>query len=475
MTVRGQEIVDADETVCGLYRHLLGRTPGEKELEGWSAYARGGATVLDLVEKFVSTEEYKSRLRVASNASGLRNFGGWFSFGRSGPSEEVIGPGWSYQEDAYRWMTGRFSVLAMPMPMRSNAADFILMLRVTPHTANGQIDCQRCTIVCGAETVAEVKLALPVPSWIGFRVPAEAVVSGTLAVLFVHPDAGSPQQFGISPDSRELAIAVHEAVLMPVTQADDLRGWRGKTGHFVSSDWRAQAIVPDWKSIASKFQSVGQDCEFGLMQRRCEAEPLGLFRFSYTWTHALIQSLRSEFSELADEEKLNIFVSSWGEYVCEFECLDLWYHTHVPADRDLDVDAFRRKESTRLKMMVRLFREDLEDGEKVFVLLRKDAPLDEFEVLPVASLMRRYNPKAALLWVTVAGPGERHLVGQCETVGNNLLKGYIDGFSGQDVEWSTLSLACWKDIMISALHALGRPIPTRDEGLLPKDEGLLPK
>ena len=34
----------------------------------------------------------------------------------------------------------------------------------------------------------------------------------------------------------------------------------------------------------------------------------------------------------------------------------------------LDVDALRRKESTRLKMLVRLFREDLEDGEKVFVL-----------------------------------------------------------------------------------------------------------
>ena len=48
------------------------------------------------------------------------------------------------------------------------------------------------------------------------------------------------------------------------------------------------------------------------------------------------------------------------------------FHTFVTADQDPDVDALRRKESTRLKMLVRLFREDLEDGEKVFVLLRKD-------------------------------------------------------------------------------------------------------
>ena len=467
VTAPGQEIVDAEVTVRGLYRHLLGRTPREKELRGWSAYASQGATVLDLVESFVATEEYKRQLQAAPEEFSLPKFGRCFSFDKSGDSDDVIGPGWSVQEDAHRWMTGQFSVLALPMPTESKAADFILMLRVAPFTANGQIDCQRCTVVCGAETVAEVRLVLPVPTWIGFRVSAKSVVSGKLAILFVHPDAGSPQQFGVAPDSRELAIAVHEAVLLPVTEADELRDWRGKTGRFVSSDWRAQALVPDWKSIASKFQSVGQDCEFGIVQRQCEAEPLGLFRFCNTWLHGLIQCFRSEFSQLTDEAKLNIYPSSWGEYVGEYKTLNLTYHTLIPTDQNLDVDAFRRKELIRLKMMVRLFREDLEDGEKVFVLLRKFAPLDEFEVLPLISLMHRYNPKAALLWVTVAGPDEEHLVGQCQIVGNNLLKGYIDGFPGlneeQKVDWSTLSLGCWKDIMVSALQALGRPIPTLAE------------
>ena len=142
--------------------------------------------------------------------------------------------------------------------------------------------------------------------------------------------------------------------------------------------------------------------------------------------HTLIQCLRSQFSELTDEEKLKISPWENEEYagrVGEYENFDLLYHTWIPIDQNPDVDAVHRKESTRLKMMVRLFIEDLEDGEKVFVLLRKDflrrdAPLDEFEVLPVISLMRRYNPKAALLWITVAGPDERHLVGQCEMIGN---------------------------------------------------------
>jgi len=66
---RGQEMVDAEATVRGLYAQLLGRTPMGKELEGWSAYAaREGVTVLDLVEHFVSSAEYKSRLRAAPDA-----------------------------------------------------------------------------------------------------------------------------------------------------------------------------------------------------------------------------------------------------------------------------------------------------------------------------------------------------------------------------------------------------------------------
>jgi hypothetical protein len=403
--------------------------------------------------------------------SDLSRFGRSISFGKRGRSEQVIGSGWSFQEAAYRWMVGGFSELALPMPAESNAADFILMLRVTPYTANGQIDCQRCTVVCGAETVAEVKLVTP--SWIGFRISAEAVVSEKLAILFVHPDAGSPQKFGISRDSRELAIAVHEAVLLPATEADESMGWRGRTGHFVSSDWRAQAFVPDWKKIASRFQSMGQNCEFGLIQRLCEAEPLGLFRFGSVELHALIQCLRSEFSELTDERFKITTPSVCHDYVAEYEGLDLFYHTFVPVDQNVDVDALRRKELTRLTMLVRFFREDLDDGEKVFVLLRRDAPLDEFEVLPVISLMRRYNPKAALLWITVAGPDERHLVGQCEMVGNNLLKGYLDRLvSRNDADWNTLSLGCWKDIMVSALQALGRPIPTRAQDLPPEQERL---
>jgi hypothetical protein len=484
----------AEEYVASLYATVLQRDPGPDEFANWMPAAEAWPAA-DVYLAFINSEECKRLQRKSmltsegvsaekeangeflSNTSSnegesysdLPNFGRSISFGRRGHSEEIIGAGWSIPEDACRWMTGSVSLLALPVPPESNAADFILMLRVTPYTADGQIDGQRCTVVCGAETVAEVKLVTP--SWIGIRISAEAAVAEKFVILFVHPDAESPQKFGISPDSRELAIAVHEAVLLPVG-ADDLTGRRGRSGQFVSSDWRAQAVVPDWKKVAFAFQSMGQDCEFGLVQRQFDAEPQGLFRFANIRVRGLVQCLWNDFSEITDEETLCFDKVHCGEYLGEYKSLEFLHHTMVLADDYPVGDALRRKVSTRLKMLVRLFREDLEDGEKVFVLLGKDDPLSEFEVLPVISLMRRYNPKAALLWITVAGPDERHLVGQCEIIGNNLLKGYLDRFSAPVADWNKLPLECWKDIMVSALEALGRPIPTQVQVLPPEQEQL---
>jgi FkbH-like protein len=67
-TPRSAEIAAAEETVRGVYKHLLGRAPMEKELEAMSGFVRDGVTALDLVEYFVSTAEYKSRLQGAPPA-----------------------------------------------------------------------------------------------------------------------------------------------------------------------------------------------------------------------------------------------------------------------------------------------------------------------------------------------------------------------------------------------------------------------
>jgi hypothetical protein len=52
----------AEETIRTLYSELLARSPGEGELEAWTAYARG-RSVIDLVKLLVSSDEFKGRLK----------------------------------------------------------------------------------------------------------------------------------------------------------------------------------------------------------------------------------------------------------------------------------------------------------------------------------------------------------------------------------------------------------------------------
>ena len=47
-----------------------------------------------------------------------------------------------------------------------------------------------------------------------------------------------------------------------------------------------------------RFESLGDNCEFGLFQRMCNAEPLGLFRFAGGYLPEIIRGLNSGFSGL---------------------------------------------------------------------------------------------------------------------------------------------------------------------------------
>jgi SAM-dependent methyltransferase len=54
---------DMEETVRDLYSELLARPPEESELKFWTDAARG-ISVIDLVKRFVSSDEFKARLKV---------------------------------------------------------------------------------------------------------------------------------------------------------------------------------------------------------------------------------------------------------------------------------------------------------------------------------------------------------------------------------------------------------------------------
>jgi hypothetical protein len=60
------------------------------------------------------------------------------------------------------------------------------------------------------------------------------------------------------------------------------------------------------RDLTLGFENLGDNCEFGIVQRRCGAEPLGLFRFSSTQLKPLIAGIRNRFTGMAEHGNLRL-------------------------------------------------------------------------------------------------------------------------------------------------------------------------
>lgn len=179
------------------------------------------------------------------------------------------------------------------------------------------------------------------------------------------------------------------------------------------------------RSLMLCFESLGDDCEFGLLQRRCGAEPLGLFRFTGITPAMLLRALEARCAGMEDEAQLTVqFDPATGEgsvrhalYDCE--------HLIVVRERAASIAEVRASESRKLAFMRRKLIEDLEDGEKICVIKSRDGIAPE-EIAALQAQLGRYGA-APLLWVSLADAD--HAPGDVEWAGPRLLRGWIDRFA----------------------------------------------
>jgi len=84
---------------------------------------------------------------------------------------------------------------------------------------------------------------------------------------------------------------------------------------------------PESRSLLLGFESLGENCEFGLVQRRFDAEPLGLLRWTYTGPDMLAQLLEFKFENLGNTEDLVLSRARWGEYFLKDGVYGITFHT----------------------------------------------------------------------------------------------------------------------------------------------------
>ncbi len=204
-----------------------------------------------------------------------------------------------------------------------------------------------------------------------------------------------------------------------------------------------QSVPQDDVELVSRFESLGDNCEFGMMQRYVGAEPISLLRFNFTHIRSLLRGLESRFSDLAMPGQVT---TTWtDEWMIREESYKFYYHTHN-RDPDYPVAKLISDQSKWLKYMANMLVESLSLGHRIFV--RKGGSVEqEPEIHKLAELIGSYGPNT-LLWVTQAD--ELHPPGSVERINETLVRGWIKRFATYEraqyfdpVDWVLLVRRVW--------------------------------
>ena len=385
------------------------------------------------------------------------------SFGADGAEDGLIGTGWGEPEGDFRWMLGnqstlRFAELPIIKPI-------YLVLHVAPLALESSLWPQRLSAFVNGTVVA-----LPLvceSTLLIIRIDPYPKDDGNRSlVVLSHPDwvqlmALFPYSTE-SPDSRALSLRVREAVLLEI-EGVKVEAQERAPKAFAPPDPAAQPF----SALALKyFASIGDNCEFGLYQRRHGVEPPDLFRFSRLSVETLMIALQDEFAELCEPSWISFGLRgdpAHREYVMIHEKYKFFSHTHV-IEGSMPIARMIGREIKKLFFLRRLILEDLRAASRIFVF-KSNVPLSQHEIQDLSDSLQKYGDNV-LLYVIQAPAGV--VPGTVERRGERILIGYLDEFldymradvPASDI-WLSIceaSYALWLAVRKSAQPVLARHI-----------------
>jgi hypothetical protein len=368
-------------------------------------------------------------------------------FGSGGNDAGLLADGWSGDESGFRWAVGASSALRLPPLPAAPGANLLLAVKLISLELAGRPRQRVRLLVNGAEAG---ELALRA----GHGEYARLIDAGAF-----HPDAENVLRFEFlyraqprenhPSDTRELAVAFRS---LEIREA----GFRLFPQARVLPPVDAAALSAQRKAaIFERFQSLGQNCEFGLVQRHAGVERLGLYRFASARLMDVTEGIRLRFAGIDKAEHLRIQSNASGD---DFECVQsrygIEYHAFlVPGQRD--IEAFRAREPARLRFLADLLLQDIARARKVFVLQRGESPLSCEEVLPLFLELRAFNPANRLLFVTASGDGGPSVRGPVQNLAPGLYRGTIPAFAPAENAYD-FDYGAWTALCATLLADLDR-------------------
>jgi hypothetical protein len=197
--------------------------------------------------------------------------------------------------------------------------------------------------------------------------------------------------------------------------------------------------LPDATTLLRACESLGDSSAFGIAQRKAGLEVLSLFRFARTPLAGLLAGFADEFADLAAAAALSIALNDAPrpEYVLSAERYGISWPTQVHAD-EADAATTLQRQAMKLGYLRRKFLEALRGPGRLFVL-RRDEPLREDEVAPLADALARYGRHTLLYIVPDAGAD-----GEVAELAPGVLRGALAGADSADLDaWLTVIANAW--------------------------------
>jgi tetratricopeptide (TPR) repeat protein len=187
-----------------------------------------------------------------------------------------------------------------------------------------------------------------------------------------------------------------------------------------------------------RFEALGDNCEFGVVQRHFGAEPLGLLRFTFTPPELLIAALQAKFAGVGDPDN-TILSTNLGEYVTKDTRYTMSMHTQLrEGEGAMDRDQTFALVCRRLRYLRDNLLSDLEDAEKHFVYADRGSPSDD-DARAMWRALRQYGENRLLL---VRLEVEGHPAGTIRVLEDGLVIGYIEKLSVEHPAYATWLHLC---------------------------------
>ena len=194
--------------------------------------------------------------------------------------------------------------------------------------------------------------------------------------------------------------------------------------------------------LVTKFVSLGNNCEFGLVQKLYGFDPLDLFRWAgINVVGQLLSALQAKFADFGTEETVELQMwPTWPHAAVIDRKYGVYFHSEFSAS-EIAANAVecRREAARKLRFLCAKLVADLETGEKTFVYRQKE-PLGSSRIRELHDALSKFGPVSLL----VVNEDHTCAPGTVERLGARLFLGYSARLSNEnppqiDVEvWKTL-------------------------------------